>query len=156
MLAQQPVSISSVTESMAIIERFVCLMYSAVTKEHEVNRCRRYLFTKKGRQLESLSPAQDALSQHVLRAIYQGSFVWGQPTSTIQVLPDPTDCGWAMIEEEFVPKWGNLPPIQEALHELTTCSCVTCTVNHCSCLKADLPCTELCKCNGAHGKLYPS
>ena len=148
-LAQQPVSMNTVTESMAVIERFVCLMYSAVTNEHEVNKCRRYLFTK-GRQLESLPPTQDALFQHVLRAVYQGSFVWGQATIAMQILPKPTDWGWEMIQDEFAPMWGNLPPIAKALRELTTCGCVTCIANRCSCMKVDLPCTELCKCNGEH------
>ena len=148
-LAQQPVSMNTVTESMAVIERFVCLMYSAVTNEHEVNKCRRYLFTK-GRQLESLPPTQDALFQHVLRAVYQGSFVWGQATIAMQILPKPTDWGWKMIQDEFAPMWGNLPPIAKALRELTTCGCVTCIANRCSCMKVDLPCTELCKCNGEH------
>ena len=116
-LCQQPVTNNKFIENMPVIERFVCLMYSATTNEHEVNRCRRFLFTKAGCQLESLPPTHVALIQHVLRAIYQSSFVWGQATTAMQTLPKPTDWGWTMVQDEFVPKWGNLPPIKTALRE---------------------------------------
>jgi len=59
----------------------------------QVNEARKYLFTKKGRGLEGLPPIQDALKQHLMRATYQGGYVWGQATIPAPVLPDPTDWG---------------------------------------------------------------
>ena len=106
-LIQEPLSSDRIAESMAVIERFVCLMYSATTDEHEVNKCRRFLFTKNDR-LESLPPTKDALLHHVLRALYQSVCVWGQATTAIQILPDPTDWGWTRSQDEYVPKWRNL------------------------------------------------
>ena len=75
----------------------------------QVNDGRKYLFTKKGRGLERLPPIHDALKQHVMRATYQGGYVWGQATIPTPVLPDPTDWGWTVGKEGHMqPRWTTI------------------------------------------------
>ena len=57
--------------SVSIIERFVCLLYDRTTIITNVDECRRMLFTKKGRTVDSIPPTKDALLQHIKRAVYQ-------------------------------------------------------------------------------------
>lgn len=54
------------------IERFVILLYDRSCQLPSIDECRRMLFTKKGRSIESLPPTKDALMQHTKRAVYQG------------------------------------------------------------------------------------
>ena len=87
-LHRQP-TIEDVNDNMAVIERFICLMYHSATSKIEVNKCRRHLFTRKGRPLEGLPPTAEALYQHTLRVVYQGGFVLAQTLAAIQNLPKP-------------------------------------------------------------------
>jgi len=63
---------------MSTIARFVILMYDCTSTCYDINTARRKLFAKKGRPLESIPPTHHALVQHFRRAVYQGSFCWGQ------------------------------------------------------------------------------
>ena len=56
---------------LAIVERFVVLLYNSTSSCTDVNACRRYLFTKKGRVVESIPPTKDSLMQHVKRTLLQ-------------------------------------------------------------------------------------
>ena len=56
---------------LAIVERFVVLLYDSTSSCTDVNACRRYLFTKKGRAVESIPPTKDSFMQHVKRALLQ-------------------------------------------------------------------------------------
>ena len=57
-------------EDWGFIQRFVVLIYDRTSASTTVNECRRNLFTK-GRLVHSIPPTEDALRQHVKRAILQ-------------------------------------------------------------------------------------
>ena len=57
-------------EDSQILEISTCLLYSRTTFER-VNECRRHLFPKQGRQVDTIPPAKDTLLQHIKRAVYQ-------------------------------------------------------------------------------------
>ena len=76
-------------ESMAIIEKCVVLIYYRTRNTDEVNICRKQLFSKKGRSLESIPLTQDALKLHAKRAIYQTSFCWNQALIPCPEMPFP-------------------------------------------------------------------
>ena len=63
------ISESLTEEDMSTAERFIILLYDRTSMT--VNDCRRNLFTKKGRSVESMPPTKDALMQHVKRAMLQ-------------------------------------------------------------------------------------
>ena len=57
--------------SISAIERFICLMYDKTTSISNVNDCRRMLFTKKSKTVNSIPPTKNALIQHVQRSAHQ-------------------------------------------------------------------------------------
>jgi len=57
------------------IQQFVVLLYDRVSLCTEVNKCRRILFTKKQRPVESLPPTENCLRLHVLRAMLQSRYI---------------------------------------------------------------------------------
>ena len=115
----------------------------------KVNDARKYLLTKRGRDLEGLPPTRDALEQHVKRATYQGGHVWGQSTVLMPQLPHPEGWGWTSTEETWQPRWCTLPEAAISCQELVRCGCKTnCRNNRCKCCRANLPCTSLCVCDG--------
>ena len=67
-LLQMPDQVSD--NSMALIERFVVLMYSKTSEIDEVNEARKQFFTLKSRSLENIPPTQTALVQHIKRTTY--------------------------------------------------------------------------------------
>ncbi|KAL9960530.1 hypothetical protein ACROYT_G034002 [Oculina patagonica] len=146
-LASAPSAISE--ENLSIIERYVILIYDRTSHLNKVNDAQKYLFTKKGRGLEELPPTHDALEQHLKRATYQGGFVWGQATIPMPVLPNPTDWGWTVSREgQMQPLWVTLPAAAVSCKELVHCGCKKTCGKRCKCVKADLPCTPLCVCDG--------
>ena len=57
----------SVINALTITERLIVIMYDRGRSESSINGERLVLFTQKGREIENIPPAQDALAQHVLR-----------------------------------------------------------------------------------------
>ena len=62
---------------MPILHRFVVTMYDRKGSVERVDQARLQLCTQKDRQIEAIPPTKAALLQHMKRAIYQGSLVWG-------------------------------------------------------------------------------
>ena len=148
-LSNKP-SKEDVFNCMSVIERFVVLMYEKTSNLISVNECRQHLFVKKGKTMEALPPTRDALLQHVFRSAYQAGYVWSQSMLPMQQLPVPEQWGWKKDDEKFIPFWTEKPVAAIAVRELIKCGCNVlkgCRGN-CKCLKAALPCTALCKCNG--------
>jgi len=52
-------------------------MYSNTTELEKVNEAQQMLFSKGKRSVESISPTQGALLQHIYRTIYQAGYIWG-------------------------------------------------------------------------------
>ena len=129
------------------MEFFLCLRLLFLL--FRVNDTRKFLFTKKGRGLEGLPPTQNALNLHVKHTTYQGVYVWGQATTAKFVLPDPKDWDWTLdTEGKMQPQWATLPAAAVSCKELVHCGCKKNCGKRCKCVKADLPCTPLCMCDG--------
>ena len=125
-------------------------MYDRTSNCLDINTCRRELFVKKGRCMEALPPTYEALLQHIYRAAYQVGYVWAQALQREQHLPPAEDWGWKLINGQFTPHWSDIPEAAIAIRELIKCGCNPekgCK-GKCKCLRAELQCTQLCKCNG--------
>ncbi|KAK3920030.1 Chromosome-associated kinesin KIF4 [Frankliniella fusca] len=136
-------------EAMPLLEKFVIAMYDRTCLSATVNECRRYLFTKKERQVENIPPTYGALIQQTRRAKYIGGCVWGQTLELVQRLPSPSECGWKETASGWVPYWTDLPPVTKACRALIRCACKKGCTNRCKCVKEKLDCSEMCACTGA-------
>ena len=95
-------------ETFTVFERFIILMYDRTSSRSNINCARQYLFTKKGLQICKIPPIQDALRQHIKRAMYQSVHVWRQALVTEPVLPKPDEWGWVMSGSVCNPLWITL------------------------------------------------
>lgn len=129
------------------LEYLLNLLCFRSSKCLSVNECRKYLFTKKDRQIEHLPPTKAALHQHFLRAVYQGVHVWGQ-MAPVQSLPCPVNWGWVKVGDNWQPKWTELPIAADACLEMVRCKCKKQCGTRCSCRSRQLKCSNLCLCNG--------
>ena len=72
--------------SMAILERFVVLLYDRTSTKTSVNDPRKQLFVKKGRQFDNITPTRAALLEHSKRAVFQAD------TSGLKLLLQALHC----------------------------------------------------------------
>ena len=93
-LLLQPGEITSESEVLHNIERFVILIYSKVCTLSRVNDARKELFAVSRRSMDNIPPTQGALIQHIKRAVYQGSYLWAQALKTLPDVPSPKDWGY--------------------------------------------------------------
>lgn len=91
---------------------------------------------------------RDALGKHIERAVYQAA-IWQKALDPIIGYPEITNHGWLIDDERNVSiDWMDFPPAPDGILENTECSCKKgCATNRCSCFKASLARTGLCKCN---------
>ena len=87
-----------------------------------VNKCRKDLFSRKGRLPEGLSPTLDAPEIHLKRAVYKASFCWAQSLSKDAVLPDPNEWGWKTCNEGYDLVWTTITEASKMCQELI-CGC---------------------------------
>ena len=136
------------SERFQMIETFICILYNRTTSITSVNEMREALFTTV--EFMNLPPTQDALYQHVLRAVYQAS-IWLICMEVLISVPNPAQYGWIKVGDRYVPLWTLLPPISAECSALLKCGCKTipfCSKN-CRCKKVwKLSCTPLCFCKG--------
>lgn len=93
--------------------------------------------------LNSSPEFQDALLLHARRAVYQAG-IWTTSNQPQPVVPTPEGYGWTHVGS-WIPIWITLPEVSKACRELIKCTCKgTCT--RCTCGKANLECSDLCKC----------
>ena len=50
-----------------------------------------------------IPPTQGALVQHIVRAVFQAAYIWGQALHVQQEVPSPTEWGWKESENGLVP-----------------------------------------------------
>ncbi|KAJ6641465.1 hypothetical protein Bhyg_06404 [Pseudolycoriella hygida] len=86
------------SEHFKIIEKFVILLYDyknyhPPNTHGSINAARQFLFVKKSRSLKNCPPTNDALLQHLKRAIYQGRFIWGTLSKICLDIPPATNWG---------------------------------------------------------------
>ena len=67
-LADKP---EAYAEHLQPIEHFVVICYNRVSEQESVNEERQYIFTKKGRDVNSIPPTKAALHEHIKRTVYQ-------------------------------------------------------------------------------------
>lgn len=135
--------------AMHVIERYVVLLYDRTSPRLKVNEARLDLFARKGRDITNIPPTQSALLFHTKRAVYQAGYCWGSSEAMI-TLPKPEGWGWKEgIQGKWEPVWTDLPEATKACRELLRCGCVKGCRSSCTCTKAALACTALCKCGGS-------
>ena len=86
----------------------------------------------------------DALLQHVRRSIYQAG-IWTASDEHQQRAPSPDRFGWQKVDDCWVPIWLTIPEVSKSCRELFKCACKA-KCSRCKCAKANLVCTDLCKC----------
>ena len=128
-----------------IAEKFVISLYDRNSSLSCVNELR-FVLVKKGVMFDKLPPCKDALRLHVKRACLT-SDIWNQSLITLQVQPDPVEWGFALENGNYVPVWSLLPPAETMAETFTKCSCKDKCSKRCSCKKAGLVCTSMCKCD---------
>lgn len=130
-----------------VLQRFVVLMYDQSSQATDVNECRRLLFTKKNRAIESIPPTADALLQHFKRASLQ-AYVWNASLQQSSINYSPLLFGWTQsCEGRYEPLWMTQADVAQHCSELVTCKCKS-RCNSCLCVKQNLTCTKLCACEG--------
>lgn len=127
-------------------------MYDVTSETETVNECRRILFTQKNRNVENIPPTEEALRQHLKRAMLQ-SRIWRQCLQLQPELPNATSWGWKSSnnvrdENELEPLWTVLPQASDECCELISCRCKTLCAKNRKCRRFNLQCSALCTCNG--------
>ena len=64
-------------DTIAVIERFIILLYNRISLKTDINEARKELFVKKGCGMEDIPPTKGALVHHIRRTVYQGAHCWG-------------------------------------------------------------------------------
>eukprot|EP00795_Rhopilema_esculentum_P001757 gene1756-16241_t len=119
-------------------------------KDKDCLNPRWYLFTWSSAQAEKLCPTIGAFKQAVLRAHCQAR-AWLMSDRSVGDLPDPLVNGWELAEGSYVAYTTKETIAPQAILSLVKCGCSKshCQNNSCKCFKANLVCTELCKCADA-------
>eukprot|EP00794_Sanderia_malayensis_P020891 gene20891-22942_t len=131
----------------ANLSKFVCHLYGFEDCT-DVNDVHYQLFKKGKYDEELLRPKNDSLEPHMKRANYQ-CYIWRHAEQAQMNLPRFSQYGWGLDDGNMSCHWRNLPPAPDSILEFISCKCTKgCENNRCSCLKAELPCTDICKCNG--------
>ena len=147
-LARAPSQVTP--EDMEHIERYTEILYQRTSPLSHINEARKQMFAAGNRRIENIPPTQEALKQHVKRAVYQAGYIWGQSLIGVPEMPSPSSWGWERADEQspWTPFWTTLPEASKACQQLLRCGCKTNCRNRCKCSRANLKCTLLCFCSG--------
>ena len=114
-----------------------------LSKSIDLPNLRWELFTASQAEAQKLTPTKAALLQHILWAV-----VWAHLEDPKPDLPPADGYGWKEQSDTYIPVITTLDPAPKAVVELVHCNCTTvCSTARCTCRKAYLVCTELCKCS---------
>ena len=132
--------------------RFVCHLYG-FEECSDVNAVRYQVFISGKYDEELLPPNQDSLNQHISRANYQ-CYIWRHAVQPVLNLPSFRDYGWEVDDTgNVLVNWMTLAPAPESLLQFVNCKCRKgCGNKMCSCVKAELKCSDLCKCTDCENK----
>jgi hypothetical protein len=121
---------------------------------YDVNSVRYQMFKGGKYEEDSLPPNQNSLDQHINRANYQ-CYIWRHANQPVQNLPNFCDHGWKIDDQgDVLVNWMTLPPAPDSVLEFVHCKCTKgCENNRCSCVKATLRCSDLCKCTNCKNEL---
>ena len=135
-------------ETLSVLERFVILLYDRTSYCLTLDQARKHMFTKKSKTLETIPPTSNAFLQHVRRTVYQAVHCWSHCLEPLMPTFDPVQWGWCKDGEKWLPQWTTIPQVSSVCQELLCCSCKKSCTARCKCVKANLPCTGLCQCDG--------
>ena len=132
-------------EILPSLEKFVCLLYGQDAQSLDESRYK--LFCSFPTTEQSLPPTKDALIQHAKRCNYQTAIHRRVLQQKINA-PSPHGHGWKVEDGEVSVTWITKQPAPSVLAECLSCGCKVgkCIKGRCTCLNAELPCTDLCKC----------
>ena len=133
---------------IAMLEKIVCRLYCPKVSHIKTLRdARYYLYCADTAQCERLPPTSGAFKQAVLRAACQAR-MWALSDRNERVLPDPEKYGWTLVDRYFVPVTSEEQIAPDTILNLIKYACLKleCRSRHCKCFKANLPCTDLCRC----------
>ena len=134
---------------MAVIERFIVIMYSKGCGAKSVNEARHQLFTTGQKSLDNIPPTQASLYQHVKQALIQASFYWSQALAVRQNIPNFSEWGWNKdSRNKWQHLWTTLSDASQACSILLHYGCTKACTGRCKCKRAGVKCTTLCKCEG--------
>jgi len=77
----------------------------------------------------------------------QGVHVWAK---SLQREPEPvcpSKWGWVKKDDQWTPVWMTLPEVSKVCRELIHCCCKKGCASRYKCVKANLTCTALCRCD---------
>ena len=127
---------------LAVIERFVVLLYDRTSNLTKVNETRQ----KKSRMLKKIPPTQEALIQDTKRSMYQGGHIWAQALVTQPVLLSPSEWEWQHDNKSWTPVWMTLRQMTGHVlrtHPLHLQDCMQTSLKVC---QGKLGCKGLCNC----------
>ena len=125
------------------LENFFVHVYGG--KSGSINDLRQKIFCERNQNVELIPPTANALFQHCQRAVFQGS-IWATAHDPSIEEPDPCLYGWRKTDWMFKPVWMTIPEASHVCREFIKCSCQKGCSVLCTCIKAQLSCTDLCKC----------
>ena len=137
--------IEAESEIFKILKKYVIVLYDKHCTVDSIDQARKYLFCKKQKPMESLPPTRDSLYQHINRVVYQCG-IWSSCTKSKLNVPSPSQFSWTMTTESWKTLWISIPQVSKSCKELIHCSCKKGNCSNFSCRKANLPCSEVCKC----------
>ena len=145
-LSQFPVCLEE--KDIQILEKIIALLYDKSSTTESVDTTRKLLFMHKNTQFDFLPPTFAALKQHISRAVYQASIIWGQALELEPVFSCPKNWGWKInADGSWDIHWTELSAISDVCSELCKCACKTSCGSRCSCKKSNLQCTSICSCS---------
>ena len=139
-------------ELKSSLSKYVCHLYG-LEECSDVNFVRYELFKSGKYEEQLLPPNQDSLDQHARRANLQ-CYIWRHALQPILNLPTFYNHGWRLDDKGNVAvEWMTIPAAPDSVLEFVHCKCSKgCENRRCSCIKASLKCSELCKCTGCQNK----
>jgi hypothetical protein len=131
---------------------YVCHLYG-FEECSDVNSVRFQIFKGGKYDEESMPPNQDSLDQHVSRANYQ-CYIWRHASQPLLNMEPFCNHGWKLDDcGNVLVDWMTIPPAPDSVLDFANCKCKkACQNNRCSCLKAKLKCSDLCKCIGCRNR----
>ena len=131
-LSRFPVNLEE--NDIQMLDKFILLLYDKSASTETVNATRKFLFMHKSTQFDSLPPTLAALIQHIFRAVYQASIIWGQALEQQPVYLSPKHWGWKINDEgTWDIHWTELSAISDNCSELCKYACKKDCGPRCSC-----------------------
>ena len=135
------------TEKIAEVgERFLVTLYGGDMETQTLDELRYHNFVKSAMKNKSsltrLPPTRDAARYHSLRTYHQVQMWLG-------VEKNPVKWGWMRSSQGLTPITTTKDPAPQSLLKFISCTCKKGCSGACSCKKAGLKCSPICKhCNG--------